>query len=43
MSAHKLAFSKMVLRSKIPAGDPLWGEFNGSFENWNLSRKKSPT
>lgn len=36
MSAYKLAFSKMVLRSKIPAGDALWPEFNGSFENMEL-------
>jgi hypothetical protein len=36
MSAYKLAFSKMVLRSKIPAGDALWKEFNGSFENMEL-------
>lgn len=36
MTAYKLAFSKMVLRSKIPSGDPLWGEFNGSFDNMTL-------
>ena len=36
MSAYKLAFSKMVLRSKIPQGNALWGEFNGSFENMEL-------
>lgn len=36
MTAYKLAFSKMVLHSKIPAGDPVWGEFNGSFENMEL-------
>ena len=36
MTTYKLAFSKMVLRSKIPAGDPVWGEFNGSFANLEL-------
>ena len=36
MAAYKMAFSKMVLRSKIPPGDDLWGEFNGSFENMEI-------
>lgn len=36
MTAFCMAFSKMVLRSKIPPGDSLWKEFNGSFENMEL-------
>ena len=36
MTAYRMAFSKMVLRSKIPQGDSLWGEFNGSFDNLEL-------
>lgn len=33
MSTYKMAFSTMALTTKIPPGDPLWGEFNASFSN----------
>ena len=33
MTAYRMAFSQMVLRSKLAPGDPLWKDFNGSFDN----------
>jgi len=36
MTTYKIAFSRMVPKTKIPQGDPLWKEFNGSFENMDV-------
>lgn len=34
--SYKIAFSRMALDHKIPPGDPMWREFNGSFENMDI-------
>lgn len=36
MATYKIAFSSMAFDGKIPHGDPLWQEFNGSFENFDI-------
>lgn len=33
---YRIAFSRMALAGKIPAGDPLWPTFNASFDNREL-------
>lgn len=37
MTTFKIAFSEMSFQGKIPPGDPVWREFNGSFSNEEVS------
>lgn len=36
MTTYKIAISRYPLHAKIPAGDPIWSRFNGSFDNLEL-------
>lgn len=36
-ATYRIAFSEMSLANKIPPGDPLWGKFNGSFTNLEVT------
>ncbi len=38
MSSYKISFSTMAPVGKIPPGDPIWSQFNASFENVELDQ-----
>lgn len=36
IDTYKIAVSQFILKQKIPAGAPIWAQFNAGFENYSL-------